>query len=640
SPDALNATDFSVILDYTPTQAGTIVLAVQAYSNNISGPRVQRTVTVLAELDPGSGGAANTMTVLPPSPTQYNPTCRARVNVTELRLRTGPSIAYDIILYFQLGDEPQITGYAINDSGERWWRVIWGTSTGWTSAAYTAQLGDCSRLQPVPVPATPTPVPSATPQPTQPGSTATPTLPDLRLSLLTGPVQVQLGADGTFTATYVIEVENVGGQDSGRFRVAILRPDGDIEFHDVVDLGAGGRTLVPLSGLSYTFRTPGVVRLLVTVDDQYAVTESNETNNQTYTDITVSFGPATYTPVPTQGSNTGGDTDTGNDTVYSPYSPITAQTAGGVVRVEALSGHGGAITGVAFAPGGTRLASSSRDGTVRVWDAATGREVNVLAGHTDRVTDVAFSPDGSRLASSSWDGTIRLWDVNTGAELASYAHGAQADYVAFSPDGSRIASGGVNPEAAGGLAGLARVWEIGSGAELAGIEVFGPVSGVVLINNGTLVIATQGQDCALGGGGITFYEVSSGAEITELAGHSGWIDGLAVSPGGALIAGSGQSFLCAGDGTVWIWSGSGSLVATLPQGSLTKILALAFNPAGDLVATAGADGAIRLWALSTATLRAQLGTSPAAVDGVAFSTDGVWFGSGGYGQAVEVWAVQ
>jgi tetratricopeptide (TPR) repeat protein len=78
---------------------------------------------------------------------------------------------------------------------------------------------------------------------------------------------------------------------------------------------------------------------------------------------------------------------------------------------QLLGGHTSAVYSVAFSPNGTRIASSAWDGTVKVWDTATGEEVLTLKGHRDEVRSVAFSPNGALLASAGRDATVRIWDA-------------------------------------------------------------------------------------------------------------------------------------------------------------------------------------------------------------------------------------
>ena len=80
---------------------------------------------------------------------------------------------------------------------------------------------------------------------------------------------------------------------------------------------------------------------------------------------------------------------------------------------------GAGVNGVAFSPDGRLLASADGDGTVRLWNPATGQAVGVPipvdpgdnGGSAAAVDAVAFSPDGSRLATADSDGTVRLWNA-------------------------------------------------------------------------------------------------------------------------------------------------------------------------------------------------------------------------------------
>ena len=111
-------------------------------------------------------------------------------------------------------------------------------------------------------------------------------------------------------------------------------------------------------------------------------------------------------------------------------------------ETKAFTGHRRPITCLAFNRGGTRLASASDDGTVKLWDPVSGGEMQTLRGHADVVASVAFSPHGDVIASGSIDGTIRLWDAASRQEPWPLRHPGRVSSVVYSGDGKLSGCGG------------------------------------------------------------------------------------------------------------------------------------------------------------------------------------------------------
>src|SRR5207244_6979401 len=92
--------------------------------------------------------------------------------------------------------------------------------------------------------------------------------------------------------------------------------------------------------------------------------------------------------------------------------------------------------GIAWSPDGTRLAAGLTDGTARIWDVVSGRQLERFAGHRCCVLDVAFSPDGRLLATGAEDDNVNIWSSTGNALETLQASRSQITGVAFTADGN------------------------------------------------------------------------------------------------------------------------------------------------------------------------------------------------------------
>jgi WD40 repeat protein len=282
-------------------------------------------------------------------------------------------------------------------------------------------------------------------------------------------------------------------------------------------------------------------------------------------------------------------------------------------------GHTAAVYSVAFSPDGLHVASASKDGTARIWDAAAGREIRVLRGHRDNVAAAVFSPDGMRLATSSFDKTIRIWDTADWRCLRTlWGHSDVVASLAFTPDGKSLLSSGAWDK-------TVRIWDLaGKGSTRVLVERPASVWGLAVSSSGRFFTALGSKDRK-----FEIFELANGRSVRTIGGSSE-INDLAFSPDSRVLAGACE------DRAVRIWDvESGEAVQQL-LGHAGSVSSVAFGPDGKSLVSGSADHTVRLWNLDTGREVRVFHDHTAAVFSVAVSPLGSTIASAGLDGKVAI----
>jgi WD40 repeat protein len=288
-----------------------------------------------------------------------------------------------------------------------------------------------------------------------------------------------------------------------------------------------------------------------------------------------------------------------------------------------MVGHDGSVFDAVFDPSGSRIATTSGDGTVRVWNAADGQlAITFDVEGTPLVP--AFSNDGSLLAATSLEGPVRVWDLETERETRVLAppDGLTIN-LAFSPDDSLLAVTRIalpNDD----LSPL--IFDIDTGL-ITTLEAH-RARGIGFTPDGSRIL-TAGDD-----GTVRIWDSESGEEVGAYTGHRGPVSDLQISADGSTVASSGAL-------DVKVWDLISFETRAEVFGHSGDVWAIDLNPTADLLLTATkSDGTTRLWDLSPYWSHEQLGLpNPPGLGAVEFSpVDGTLVTSGARG-AVSVWDV-
>jgi WD40 repeat protein len=287
-----------------------------------------------------------------------------------------------------------------------------------------------------------------------------------------------------------------------------------------------------------------------------------------------------------------------------------------------LAGHTGWAMGLAFNPDGKSLASTSLDGTVKIWNLSPGNETVAVSGPVAGFgTRVAYNPNGQEFGTNGGDGTGTFWNAETGEpRLRLTGHNLEVLNVAYSSDGTRFATGSLD--------GTAIVWDAIAGQKLLTLagHQFG-VRDVAFSPEGSL-IATGGFD-----GTAKIWDAKAGALIHEITGHQGLVLGVAFSPEGTHLTTSST------DATAKIWDvKTGELLFTL-AGHDSGIRDIAYSPDGAIIATGSGDGTTILWDVATGSKMLTLIGHSSGLQSLAFSPDGKLLATGSEDNTAKIWDI-
>ncbi|KAK4118487.1 WD40 repeat-like protein [Parathielavia appendiculata] len=287
--------------------------------------------------------------------------------------------------------------------------------------------------------------------------------------------------------------------------------------------------------------------------------------------------------------------------------------------LQTLEGHSDYVWSVAWSHDATRLASASRDKTVKVWDPATGQCVSTFEGHSSWVISVAWSHDATRLASASDDETVKIWDPTTGQCVSTFGgHRGGVLSVIWSHDSARLASASDDM--------TIKIWDPVTGQCVSTLE--GHRGGVLSVvwSHGSARLASASDD-----GTVKIWNLVTGQCVSTLEDHRGGVLSVAWSHDASRLASASD------DKTVKIWDPATSQCVSTLEGHRDPVYLAAWSHDASRLASASYDKTVKIWDPANSQCVWMREDHRDTVNSVAWSYDRTRLASASDDDTVKIW---